>query len=137
MPSRSTGSKREGLRYDLAPCVEWRCAQARAEVGGDGNKTAEAKLRLAIAQAHAKELENVKREGRLIEMAAVKGLVEEAFGDIRAGLISLASQVTTLTDDQRAQLDSAIDDLMGEISTKESSFETAAEESLERFELHA
>jgi phage terminase Nu1 subunit (DNA packaging protein) len=116
MPSRSMGTNRGGLRFDLAPCVEFRIGRAVAAQGGsEDQSTVEAKRRLAVAQAQRKEIENAKLLEELVPLdLAIADGVRKA-GAIRNGILTLPSQVHGLSDTQRDQLDAAIHDLLSDV----------------------
>jgi hypothetical protein len=88
LPCRSTGSNRGGLRFDLPVAIEWRAAQREAEAAGDTTGTlADAKRRIALAQARRIELENAKEEGRLLQTETVSRYCKARYFAFRARFV--------------------------------------------------
>jgi phage terminase Nu1 subunit (DNA packaging protein) len=128
LPSRSSGSRKGGLRFDLPAAIEWRRAADLAEQGGDGESLADAKRRNAIAQAYARELANAEREGRLIEMESVRAIINDVYGDVRERIITLSGRVPTLDPGQRDQIDAAANDVLAELADRQRKLGITAEE---------
>jgi phage terminase Nu1 subunit (DNA packaging protein) len=123
-PARESyrGKVRE-WRLNIGQVLRWKEKRAVEAVQGDTSKLDidEAKRRKTAAEAALAELELAKQRGELVPLQAIAEIVGDAFANVRARLLSLPSalapQVVHMTAaESRAILESAIDDVLGELS---------------------
>jgi phage terminase Nu1 subunit (DNA packaging protein) len=117
LPARPTASRRQGLRFDLPEVIEWLCAhRAATQGGGEGETLAEAKRRIAVAQAEVKELERARLKEEFLPTDLVMKLIGDYYTVFSRRLQNIDSHVFGLTDKQRTELQDATYDLLAEIS---------------------
>ena len=117
LPGRKGANNASGYRFTLAEVVEWIAQHRVAEQGGgDDNSIAAAKRRLAIAQAHAKELENERNEGEVIEVEIVRQWIMDAYTRVRTRFESLETEIPGLSEKHQFALRDSIHSALTDVS---------------------
>lgn len=121
-PVISKGTKKQGYQLNSSALWEWHWRWKVANATGGDNAEVigfeTAKRRDKTAQAQLRELQVRQRSGELIEMEEARQTINAGFGELRNRVIALATQVPTLTPEQRDQLDAAINDALAGFSEK-------------------
>lgn len=126
-PVVSKGTRKQGWKINTADFHQWIVRRERERAGGDADPAGfeAAKTRNMEAQARERELKIAEREGRLVQTENANALMTKILGELRAGVVSLPSQIMGLPPEWRDQLDAAVHNILTEISTKKADFDAA------------
>jgi phage terminase Nu1 subunit (DNA packaging protein) len=117
-PVMSRGARREGWKIDTAAFIDWMVKRAVGIATGDPDAAGfdSAKRRDKEAQARMREFDLAERAKETINRADAIAIYTEHVGEFRKRLFEMPDQVPGLTDDQRVELEAAIDGALGEFS---------------------
>lgn len=116
-PVVSRGGRTQSWELNSADFVDWYVDRAVAKATNNlGDAYDVAKTRDKEAQARRREFAASMDDRTLIEVETVCDFLKQKFGHYRSHLLSFSSQIPSLTDEQRAQLTEAVDDLLSEFS---------------------
>jgi phage terminase Nu1 subunit (DNA packaging protein) len=114
--ARRGASRKEGLRFDLPAFIGWYVERVASRRAAAGDSFVSAKERGAVALATIRELEIAEKQKTLIGVADVASWIEKRHGEFRSAVLGLPSQVQSLSEAQRSDLEEAVWHVLADLS---------------------
>ena len=114
--ARRGASRKEGLRFNLPEFIGWYVERVASRRAAAGDGFVSAKERAAVALAELRELQIAQMHKTLVGVDDVVAFIERWGGEIKKGILTLPSQIDSLSTAQRVQLEEAARRLLVELS---------------------